>query len=174
MIRNTRTDEASDTEIIKTPVRLKDKTGLCIGSIFGMDAGGTLTKLVYFEQRNIRNVDHLHMPTEDVALGKPLHMRRTTSADLWPLPSSLKEEESESRFRRESLPNLGQKKADQISLLPSLSETDEDEPGEAPRKSRPIFELNKSRLTPKPWRVSYIQFCSKVFLASSQESETSI
>lgn len=146
MIRHIRTDEASDTEIIKTPVRPKDKTGLCIGSIFGMDAGGTLTKLVYFEQRNVRNVDHLQMPTENAGLGKPLHIRRTTSADIWTLPSSEKEEESESRFRRESLPNLGQRKAEHISLLPSLSETDEDhQSGDAPRKSRHIFELNKSR-----------------------------
>ena len=28
----------------------KEKTGLCIGSIFGMDVGGTLAKLVYFER----------------------------------------------------------------------------------------------------------------------------
>lgn len=29
----------------------QEKSGLCIGSIFGMDVGGTLAKLVYFEQR---------------------------------------------------------------------------------------------------------------------------
>ena len=28
-----------------------DKTGPCIGAIFGMDVGGTLTKLVYFEEQ---------------------------------------------------------------------------------------------------------------------------
>mmetsp|Transcript_14673 Transcript_14673/g.31307 ORF Transcript_14673/g.31307 Transcript_14673/m.31307 type:complete len:680 (+) Transcript_14673:157-2196(+) len=32
-------------------VSADDKTGPCIGEIFGMDVGGTLTKLVYFEQR---------------------------------------------------------------------------------------------------------------------------
>jgi len=32
-------------------VTANDKTGLCIGEIFGLDVGGTLTKLVYFEQQ---------------------------------------------------------------------------------------------------------------------------
>ena len=33
------------------PLSPREKTGLCIGSIFGLDVGGTLAKLVYFEQR---------------------------------------------------------------------------------------------------------------------------
>lgn len=33
------------------PLSPQEKTGLCIGSIFGLDVGGTLAKLVYFEQR---------------------------------------------------------------------------------------------------------------------------
>lgn len=32
-------------------VTANDKTGPCIGEIFGLDVGGTLTKLVYFEQQ---------------------------------------------------------------------------------------------------------------------------
>ena len=39
------------------PLSPKDKTGLCIGSIFGLDVGGSLAKLVYFEQRQ-----NEHMP----------------------------------------------------------------------------------------------------------------
>ena len=34
-----------------TSVSAEEKTGPCIGEIFGMDVGGTLTKLVYFEQQ---------------------------------------------------------------------------------------------------------------------------
>ena len=39
------------------------KSGLCIGSIFGLDVGGTLTKLVYFESvhaSDMHNSNHAH------------------------------------------------------------------------------------------------------------------
>ncbi len=143
MIRNTGAEEcSSDGEIIKTPVRQQEKTGLCIGSIFGMDAGGSLTKLVYFEQRN---TEHLGMPTEESGIDKPLHVRRMTFDDVRCLSLSSIEKGSEGRIRRESLSNLPDLNDGAITVLPSLSETDDEQEGEVSRKSRPIFELNKSR-----------------------------
>ena len=47
--RSSSASEAST--LLENPVGPDDKTGLCIGSIFGMDIGGTLCKLVYFEER---------------------------------------------------------------------------------------------------------------------------
>ena len=44
-------DETSAPLPSPPPLSPQDKTGLCIGSIFGLDVGGTLAKLVYFEQR---------------------------------------------------------------------------------------------------------------------------
>lgn len=35
----------------RSDVSITEKTGPCIGEIFGLDVGGTLTKLVYFEQQ---------------------------------------------------------------------------------------------------------------------------
>lgn len=45
--------ESGKPRLPSTPVRVQDKTGPCIGSIFGLDVGGTLAKLVYFEQSNM-------------------------------------------------------------------------------------------------------------------------
>ena len=41
--------DASSLEMIN----LDGKTGLCIGSIFGLDVGGTLAKLAYFEKKTV-------------------------------------------------------------------------------------------------------------------------
>ena len=133
-------DESSDGEIIKTPVRPQDKTGLCIGSIFGMDAGGTLTKLVYFEQRN---TEHLRMATDANGNDKHLHLRRMTHGDVQSFSSSSIEKEPDGHVRRESAPSFSDPK--DIALLASFSETDDEQEGESSRKSRPVFELNKSR-----------------------------
>jgi len=40
-----------DDDDISSANNSTDKTGPCIGEIFGLDVGGTLTKLVYFEQQ---------------------------------------------------------------------------------------------------------------------------
>lgn len=144
MIRkHTRAEETLDAEIIKTPVQPHDKTGLCIGSIFGMDAGGTLTKLVYFEQRS---VDHLHIPTEESGVSKGLHMRRSTSTDKWVFPLTTpvtEEKDAPSHQRRESLPNL----SDSMHSIPVMFENDEapEATAEESRKTPPVFDLNKSR-----------------------------
>ena len=122
---------SSHAEIIKTPVRMQDKTGLCIGSIFGMDAGGTLTKLVYFERHSI---DHLRMPLD-------WKLRRATSASL-PLSN---EKEVDGHIRRESLPIILPSKDTTLAHLPSLSEHHEETGDDSARKSRPVFELDKSR-----------------------------
>jgi len=44
-------DDDENTAPIPPPLSPQEKTGLCIGSIFGLDVGGTLAKFVYFEQR---------------------------------------------------------------------------------------------------------------------------
>jgi pantothenate kinase len=41
----------STTSSAASPSPVDEKSGLCIGSIFGLDVGGTLAKLVYFEQK---------------------------------------------------------------------------------------------------------------------------
>jgi type II pantothenate kinase len=122
-------------ELIKTPVRPQDKTGLCIGSIFGMDVGGTLTKLVYFEQRT-EVEPHLQMPTtDDSSKGGKMHLRRKTIADPWAFPSTADSSNGEPKegahVRGDSLPNMAE--------VPDLGLDG------ASRKSRPVFELNKSR-----------------------------
>eukprot|EP00977_Amphora_coffeiformis_P016193 scaffold4940_cov163-Amphora_coffeaeformis.AAC.8 len=38
-----------------TPAPAEDKSGFCIGSIFGLDVGGTLAKLVYFEEVKVKS-----------------------------------------------------------------------------------------------------------------------
>jgi hypothetical protein len=40
-----------------SPSPVDEKSGQCIGSIFGLDVGGTLAKLVYFEQK-AETMDH--------------------------------------------------------------------------------------------------------------------
>jgi len=40
-----------DNDDMSATANSTDKTGPCIGEIFGLDVGGTLTKLVYFEQQ---------------------------------------------------------------------------------------------------------------------------
>jgi len=117
-----------------TPVRPQDKTGLCIGSIFGMDAGGTLTKLVYFEERTVVEQPHLQMPTTDDSKVEKSHVRRTSSADCWVFPSTSDKEE-DSHVRHDSLPNLNE--------LPDLAEGVAATDGSS-RKSRPVFD-QKSR-----------------------------
>ena len=37
------------------PAPFEDKSGFCIGSIFGLDVGGTLAKLVYFEEVKVKS-----------------------------------------------------------------------------------------------------------------------
>lgn len=54
-------------------VKVNDKRGPCIGEIFGLDVGGTLTKLVYFEEQA-----HEYKRVETHEQG--LHRRSTTAA----------------------------------------------------------------------------------------------
>lgn len=69
---------------VETPIRsgdgiqppeliTRDKSDLCIGSIFGLDVGGTLGKLVYFEQKSAVN-------TLNESTGTPHHRERTYRA----------------------------------------------------------------------------------------------
>jgi pantothenate kinase len=45
------TTNDSSSSSAASPSPTDEKSGLCIGSIFGLDVGGTLAKLVYFEQK---------------------------------------------------------------------------------------------------------------------------
>jgi len=56
-------------------VKANDKRGPCIGEIFGLDVGGTLTKLVYFEEQA-----HEYKRTETHEQGLHRHERYTTAA----------------------------------------------------------------------------------------------
>ncbi len=56
-------------------VKADDKRGPCIGEIFGLDVGGTLTKLVYFEEQA-----HEYKRTEVHEQGLNRHERYTTAA----------------------------------------------------------------------------------------------
>jgi pantothenate kinase len=47
----------NDSTGAASPSPVDEKSGLCIGSIFGLDVGGTLAKLVYFEQK-AETMDH--------------------------------------------------------------------------------------------------------------------
>jgi hypothetical protein len=42
---------SDNSDEVEASTKSKDKTGPCIGAIFGLDVGGTLTKLVYFEEQ---------------------------------------------------------------------------------------------------------------------------
>jgi type II pantothenate kinase len=144
MIRRSANDsdesKYSDTEtydqILKTPVRMQDKSGLCIGSIFGMDAGGTLTKLVYFEQRSN---ELLNATTElEDKVDKHIYHRRTTTVDvLTPMKKSV-EKGNETYQRAGSLPIIG---GVHTSADIGSSFTED----ASPLKPRIVFELSKSR-----------------------------
>lgn len=56
-------------------VKANDKHGPCIGEIFGLDVGGTLTKLVYFEEQA-----HEYKRTETHEQGLNRHERYTNAA----------------------------------------------------------------------------------------------
>jgi pantothenate kinase len=50
-------NDSTSTSSAASPSPVDEKSGLCIGSIFGLDVGGTLAKLVYFEQK-AETMDH--------------------------------------------------------------------------------------------------------------------
>lgn len=59
----------------------EDKSGLCIGNIFGMDVGGTLAKLVYFEQKaenpsDLQGVHHRELIYQRQASARAVIMSR--------------------------------------------------------------------------------------------------
>lgn len=68
-------DEPGETTISPPlPLSPREKTGLCIGSIFGLDVGGTLAKLVYFEQRQ-----NEHYPGNNISHREHLYHRRASA-----------------------------------------------------------------------------------------------
>lgn len=136
-------DQNNVDNMIKTPVRPQDKTGLCIGSIFGMDVGGTLAKLVYFEQRDVVDPTQLKVPTDDTYIKKSLHIRRTTSADLWDLGGAPVTNGAHERGM--SVPNIDVPDMDEILATSDDTTADNDNSNGSSRVSKPVFELNKSR-----------------------------
>lgn len=52
IVRNDSEGESSTSSSSSSHLPRDEKSGLCIGSIFGLDVGGTLAKLVYFEQES--------------------------------------------------------------------------------------------------------------------------
>ena len=87
-------EETIDENSFSSTTTTQDKTGLCIGSIFGMDVGGTLAKLVYFEERAVTSHHH----------DTPIR-RRTSTDDIWEIFKT-KDDSAIKDTNRYSLPNL--------------------------------------------------------------------
>jgi len=84
---NSEHSEGDDDSTSSEANRSLSAKGLCIGSIFGLDVGGTLAKLVYFEQQTGRASDeHLHDRREhyhQAAMARTvLEARRSTSVGV--------------------------------------------------------------------------------------------
>ena len=90
--------------LFTSPVKPHDKTGLCIGSIFGLDVGGTLAKLVYFEDRHLEHTQQTHNASNK---NKNIHIHRRTSTDDFgrTVQGPTTEEES-SLQNQQSMPDL--------------------------------------------------------------------
>lgn len=113
--------------LFTSPVKPHDKTGLCIGSIFGLDVGGTLAKLVYFEDR------HLEHPQQyNSTKVNPIH-RRTSTDDIWKTVQGQTTKEESSFHHQHSMPDL---------LPPSLNTTQN--PSQRHQSSRGMVEVSKS------------------------------
>mmetsp|Transcript_26256 Transcript_26256/g.39749 ORF Transcript_26256/g.39749 Transcript_26256/m.39749 type:complete len:595 (-) Transcript_26256:156-1940(-) len=112
-----------ETTCCRSPVKPQDKTGLCIGSIFGMDVGGSLTKLVYFEQRTTNKQMHPTVTSKNEKQEAILYHRRASSADMWVFP-----DKSTSASTTESLAE-DEEEFWQGSFLPDLNgDVDKDRP----------------------------------------------
>ena len=83
--RRTRISEDSDTlvkpdDATEPSSPVDEKSGFCIGSIFGLDVGGTLAKLVYFEERpeycDTENVGHRERSYQHSASAQAVLMAR--------------------------------------------------------------------------------------------------
>jgi len=149
-------------------VTANDKTGPCIGEIFGLDVGGTLTKLVYFEQqiqeqKRQKSHEGLHRREHYNAAASALEVlqarrsasmmltRHTTDSDtdlqgLWGL-------------RQESVPDRLDEFASSCNIDTSLSperagregrngnkqpEQPEESPGMGMKKSMSMINISKS------------------------------
>ena len=95
------------------PLNQDDKTGPCIGSIFGMDVGGTLAKLVYFEQGSLpldtatATNNHLH-PTmtssssqQSSNAANGMHKRSGSASDIWDMLGSSSSSSPRARSKTE-------------------------------------------------------------------------
>lgn len=151
------------------PLSPKDKTGLCIGSIFGLDVGGTLAKLVYFEQRqneyqtngSHRDQVHHRAASAKVVLQarRGLQRRNTTTGRLHTVDS---EQDLKPMYlvRQESLPDdlsecedlfVAPEFSTQESLEMSWHADDkshrkcEENDNRGMKKSRSMLDISKSR-----------------------------
>lgn len=83
--KQTSSETDHENPMFKSPVKPQEKTGLCIGSIFGLDVGGTLAKLVYFEERQLEGLVHNDTSEHDPI---PTVRRRTSTDDIWDIRKS--------------------------------------------------------------------------------------
>lgn len=69
-------DEGINAPIAKNDANSSmDKSGLCIGNIFGIDVGGTLAKLAYFEQKEESTIADDYVSSPSTASSKFPHNR---------------------------------------------------------------------------------------------------
>ncbi|KAL7470124.1 hypothetical protein ACHAXS_010349 [Conticribra weissflogii] len=148
----------NSSEIINSAER---KTGPCIGAIFGLDVGGTLTKLVYFEQQiqeykrpgfreGLHRQDHYHAAA---SASEVLHARRSSSLKMTRHNTdSEKDLEGLMRIRQESVPDRLNEFASSCniasspSIIPSFeqSEISSFDRGNGLKKASSMVNLSKS------------------------------
>lgn len=139
----------------------KKKTGPCIGAIFGLDVGGTLTKLVYFEQQiqeykrsgfreGLHRHDHYHAAA---SASEVLHARRSSSLKMKRHNTdSEKDLEGLMRIRQESVPDRLNEFASSCNIesTPSVissceqSEMSSIDRGSSMKKASSMVNLSKS------------------------------
>lgn len=151
------------------PLSPQEKTGLCIGSIFGLDVGGTLAKLVYFEQRphdlqqdspSHRNLQHHRAASAKLVLqarrgsdATPLNnsrmlRRSTTTGGRLHTVESEKDLSPMYLVRQESLPddlNEQDVVGDPIFPTPPSKPTLKRQESSNLKKSRSMMDISKSR-----------------------------
>lgn len=108
--------ESIDETLFTSPPQ--DKTGLCIGSIFGLDVGGTLAKLVYFEERQV---------TATSPHDEPIR-RRTSTDDIWEIFKT--KDDSALKDNRNSMPNLTSAGTEMTASTAADGHDQKDEPPE--------------------------------------------
>ncbi len=101
----------------------------CIGSIFGLDVGGTLSKLLYFEE-------------------KPQASARRSSSDITETPRSNYAKRKFKSARYASTPNMFQESKEEMEEIEELEENDEDDEDDEREREKHVIGENFSSDSP--------------------------